>query len=40
MMYVEGFTARETGEKLEMNESAVKVAAHRALKKIREKLKA
>lgn len=39
MMYVEGFTARETGEKLEMNESAVKVAAHRALKKIREKLK-
>lgn len=43
MMHVEGFTARQVGEKLNMNESAVKVAAHRALKKIREeqeKLKA
>lgn len=36
MMHVEGFTARQVGEKLNMNESAVKVAAHRALKKIRE----
>ncbi len=36
MMHVEGFTARQVGEQLNMNESAVKVAAHRALKKIRE----
>lgn len=35
MMHVEGFTARQVGETLNMNESAVKVAAHRALKKIR-----
>ena len=41
MMHVEGFTARQVGQKLNMNESAVKVAAHRAMKKIRdEKLKA
>ena len=37
MMHVEGYTAKETGQKLNMNESAVKVAAHRAIKKIREK---
>jgi RNA polymerase sigma-70 factor (ECF subfamily) len=36
MMHVEGRTARETGERLGMKESAVKVAAHRAMKKIRE----
>jgi RNA polymerase sigma-70 factor (ECF subfamily) len=36
LMHVEGFTARQVGLKLNMNESAVKVAAHRALKKIRE----
>lgn len=36
MMHVEGFTAKQVGEKLNMNESAVKVAAHRAIKKIRE----
>ena len=36
MMHVEGYTARETGERLGMKESAVKVAAHRAVKKIRE----
>lgn len=36
MMHVEGFTAKEVGQKLNMNESAVKVAAHRAMKKIRE----
>lgn len=36
MMHVEGFTAKEVGRKLNMNESAVKVAAHRAMKKIRE----
>lgn len=38
MMYVEGFTAKEAGQRLNMNESAVKVAAHRAIKKIRERL--
>ena len=38
MMYVEGHTAKETGKQLEMNESAIKVAAHRAIKKIRDKV--
>lgn len=38
MMHVEGYTAKEVGKQLGMNESAVKVAAHRAIKKIREKL--
>lgn len=38
MLYMEGHTARETGKRLNMNESAVKVAAHRAIKKIRERL--
>jgi len=33
MMHVEGYTAKETGQKLGMKESAVKVAAHRAVKK-------
>lgn len=37
MMHVEGYTAKEIGKQLKMNESAVKVAAHRAIKKIREK---
>lgn len=37
-MHVEGYTAKETGQKLGMKESAVKVAAHRAIKKIRSKL--
>jgi len=36
MMHVEGYTAKETGKYLGMKESAVKVAAHRAVKKIRE----
>ena len=36
MMHVEGYTAKETGERLGMKESAVKVAAHRAMKKIRD----
>lgn len=36
MMHVEGYTAKETGQRLGMKESAVKVAAHRAVKKIRE----
>lgn len=35
MMYIEEYTAKETGLNLNMNESAVKVAAHRAIKKIR-----
>jgi RNA polymerase sigma-70 factor (ECF subfamily) len=39
MMHVEGYTAKEVGAKIGMNESAVKVAAHRAIKKIRAKLK-
>lgn len=38
MMHVEGYTAKETGDRLGMKESAVKVAAHRAIKRIREKL--
>jgi RNA polymerase sigma-70 factor (ECF subfamily) len=36
---VQGYTAKEVGERIGMNESAVKVAAHRAIKKIRNKLK-
>jgi RNA polymerase sigma-70 factor (ECF subfamily) len=36
-MHVEGYTAKEVGKKMGMNESAVKVAAHRAIKKIRGK---
>ena len=38
MMHVEGYTAKETGNRLGMKESAVKVAAHRAIKKLREKI--
>jgi RNA polymerase sigma-70 factor (ECF subfamily) len=37
LMHVEGYTAKEVGAQLGMNESAVKVAAHRAIKKIRTK---
>jgi len=37
LMHVEGYTAREVGAQMDMKESAVKVAAHRALKKIRNK---
>lgn len=37
MMYVEGYTAKEVGKHMGMKESAVKVAAHRTIKKIREK---
>lgn len=37
MMHVEGYTAKEVGKQMGMNESAVKVAAHRTIKKIREK---
>ena len=39
MMHVEGYTAKEVAAKIGMNESAVKVAAHRAIKKIRDKFK-
>lgn len=39
LMYVEGCSAREAGGQLGMKESAVKVAGHRALRKIREKLR-
>jgi len=39
LMHVEGYTASEVGSQLGMKESAVKVAAHRAIKKIREQLK-
>jgi RNA polymerase sigma-70 factor (ECF subfamily) len=38
LMHQEGYTAREVAEKLGMNESAVKVAAHRAYKVLRQKL--
>lgn len=37
MMHVEGYTAKEVGQQIGMNESAVKVAAHRAIKKILER---
>lgn len=37
LMHVEGYTAKEVGQKLNMKESAVKVSAHRAVKKIRKK---
>lgn len=35
MMHTEGYTAKEVGARIGMKESAVKVAAHRAIKKIR-----
>lgn len=38
LMHSEGYTAKEAAEKLGMNESAVKVAAHRAYKILRKKL--
>ncbi len=38
LMYVNGLTAKEAGQKLGMKESAVKVAAHRAYKILRKKL--
>ena len=38
LMHHEGYTAREVAEKIGMNESAVKVAAHRAYKVLRERL--
>ena len=38
LMHQEGYTAKEVAEKIGMNESAVKVAAHRAYKILRNKL--
>ncbi len=38
LMHSEGYTAKEVAAKIGMNESAVKVAAHRAYKVLREKL--
>lgn len=38
MMHQEGYTAKEVAAKIGMNESAVKVAAHRAYKVLRKKL--
>jgi RNA polymerase sigma-70 factor (ECF subfamily) len=38
LMHQEGYTAKEVAKKLGMNESAVKVAAHRAYRILREKL--
>jgi RNA polymerase sigma-70 factor, ECF subfamily len=38
LMHQEGYTAKEVAEKIGMNESAVKVAAHRAYKILRQKL--
>jgi len=40
LMHIEGYTAKEVAPKLGMNESAVKVAAHRAYKILRKKLSA
>jgi RNA polymerase sigma-70 factor (ECF subfamily) len=38
LMHQEGYTSKEVAEKIGMNESAVKVAAHRAYKILRERL--
>jgi RNA polymerase sigma-70 factor (ECF subfamily) len=38
LMHQDGYTAKEVAEKIGMNESAVKVAAHRAYKVLRERL--
>jgi RNA polymerase sigma-70 factor (ECF subfamily) len=38
LLHRDGFTAKEVAEKIGMNESAVKVAAHRAYKVLRKKL--
>lgn len=37
LLHVEGYTAGEVGKQIDMKESAVKVAAHRAIKKIRQR---
>lgn len=38
LIHQDGYTAKEVAEKIGMNESAVKVAAHRAYKVLRERL--
>jgi RNA polymerase sigma-70 factor (ECF subfamily) len=38
LMHHDGYTAKEVATKMDMNESAVKVAAHRAYKILRERL--
>ena len=38
MMKIEGYTAKEVAEKMNMTESAVKVAAHRSYKQLKEAL--
>lgn len=38
LMHQEGYTAKEVAEKMGMNESAVKVSAHRAYKVLKKKL--
>lgn len=38
LMHRDGYTAKETAQKMGMNESAVKVAAHRAYKTLRQRL--
>ena len=38
LMHSQGYTAKEVGQKMQMNESAVKVAAHRAYKKLKKTL--
>lgn len=38
LMHGEGYTAKQVGAQLGMKESAVKVAAHRAIKKLKERL--
>lgn len=38
LMHQQGYTAKETAQQMGMNESAVKVAAHRAYKVLRQKL--
>lgn len=40
LLHEEGYTAKEAGQRLGMNESAVKVAAHRAYKWLRARLEA
>lgn len=39
MIKIEGYTAKEVANKMEMNESAVKVSAHRTMKKLQGLLK-
>jgi RNA polymerase sigma-70 factor (ECF subfamily) len=36
LMKIEGYTAKEVGEKLDMKESAVKVSAHRSMQKMKD----